>query len=76
MYNNISEQVWDTIYSFLQGVKGLHIKDYKQTRCFVEEFGMYCVQAVNGACFHLIMGIGVKFTSGIRNGRIAAFGLT
>lgn len=36
MYNNISERVWDTIYSFLQGVKGLHIKDYKQTRCFVE----------------------------------------
>ena len=36
MYNNISERVWDTIYSFLQNVKGLHIKDKEQTRCFVE----------------------------------------
>lgn len=36
MYNNISERVWDTIYSFLQGVKGLHIKNNEKTRCFVE----------------------------------------
>lgn len=36
MYNNISERVWETIYSFLQGMKGLHIKNKDKTRCFVE----------------------------------------
>ena len=36
MHNNISERVWDTVYSFLQKAKGLHIKNEKQTRCFVE----------------------------------------
>lgn len=36
MYNNISERVWDTIYSFLQEAKGLHVKDEKNTRCFLE----------------------------------------
>ena len=36
MYNNISERIWDTIYSFLQTEKGLHIKNKEKTRCFVE----------------------------------------
>lgn len=36
MKNNIPEQVWDTIYVFLQRTKGLHIKDKKRTRCFLE----------------------------------------
>jgi transposase len=36
MYNNISERIWNTIYSFLQKVKGLHIKDKEDTRFFVE----------------------------------------
>lgn len=36
MYNNISERIWNTIYSFLQKVKGLHIKDKENTRCFIE----------------------------------------
>lgn len=36
MYNNISERIWNTIYSFLQKAKGLHIKDREGTRCFVE----------------------------------------
>lgn len=36
MHNNISERVWDTIYSFLKEEKWLHIKNKEQTRCFVE----------------------------------------
>lgn len=36
MSNNISERVWDTIYSFLKGVKGLPVKDENKTRCFLE----------------------------------------
>ena len=36
MKNNIPERVWDTIYAFLQRIKGLHIKDKKRTRCFLE----------------------------------------
>lgn len=36
MYNNITERAWETIYSFLQKAKGLHIKDKQETRCFVE----------------------------------------
>jgi transposase len=36
MHNNIPKQVWDTIYSFLRKVKGLHIKNENETRCFLE----------------------------------------
>ena len=36
MNNNIPERVWDTIYAFLQEIKGLHIKNKKKTRCFIE----------------------------------------
>lgn len=36
MHNNIPEKVWNTIYSFLHKVKGLHIKDEVNTRCFLE----------------------------------------
>ena len=36
MFNNISERVWGTIYSFLKGAKWLHTKDENNTRCFVE----------------------------------------
>ena len=34
MHNNIPEQVWDTIYSFLRKAKGLHIKNENKTICF------------------------------------------
>ncbi len=36
MINNISERVWDSIYSFLQKATGLHIKNEQETRCFIE----------------------------------------
>ena len=36
MDNNISEKIWDKIYSFLHDVKGLHVKDEKRTRRFME----------------------------------------
>ena len=36
MHNNISERVWGTMYSFLRGVKGLHVKNENNTRRFLE----------------------------------------
>ncbi|MBX2901884.1 MAG: IS5 family transposase [Cyclobacteriaceae bacterium] len=36
MTNNIPEDAWDSIYSFLQSVGGLHTKDEEKTRGFVE----------------------------------------
>ena len=36
MTNNIPDDAWDSIYSFLQGVGGLHTKDEEKTRGFVE----------------------------------------
>lgn len=36
MSNNIPDKAWDSIYSFLQCVSGLHTKDEEKTRCFVE----------------------------------------
>lgn len=36
MDHNIPEKIWDKIYSFLQGVKSLHIRDEKRTRQFME----------------------------------------
>ncbi|HGC5811915.1 TPA: IS5 family transposase [Legionella pneumophila] len=36
MDNNISEKIWDKIYSFLCNMKGLHVKDEKRIRRFME----------------------------------------
>lgn len=36
MKNNIPEQVWDTNYGFLKETKGLHVKNEKKMRCFLE----------------------------------------
>lgn len=36
MDHNISEKIWDKIYSFLQSVKSLHVKDESRTRRFIE----------------------------------------
>lgn len=36
MTNNIPNDAWDSIYSFLQRVGGLHTKDEDKIRCFVE----------------------------------------
>lgn len=36
MNNNISEKVWNQIYAFLQGVKGIHRHEEDQLRRFIE----------------------------------------
>ncbi|KTD64500.1 IS5 family transposase [Legionella spiritensis] len=36
MNNNISEQVWNRLYSFLRGIKGLHTQEEKRLRRFIE----------------------------------------
>lgn len=36
MNNNISEQVWNRLYSFLRGIKDLHTQEEKRLRRFIE----------------------------------------
>ncbi|MGL6030423.1 MAG: transposase [Legionella sp.] len=36
MYHNISEELWDKIYAYLLGKKGLHVKNEERLRRFME----------------------------------------
>ncbi|HAU2353939.1 TPA: IS5 family transposase, partial [Legionella pneumophila] len=36
MHHNISEELWNKIYSYLRGLKGLHVKNEASLRRFIE----------------------------------------